>query len=376
VNLLIVAVSSAKTHKGIYRHVCNIARCAADRNEVMRIILIVGEWQAKYFKDALTPLMAKLTISIAAVSDDTLVRNLWYLRTLPPLAEEFKADIVHMAFPVPIRRNSYKCPIVVSLHDLSPYDEPDDLGFPNRFFNRAVLQQCLREVDGVICVTETTLSRLKGRFPRFAHRKASVIYNTVAPDASGSHPAIDVRSPYILLTGRNDNETVLKAIKAFDCLLQTQQIDSRMSLVIVGRDGSDAAVPQSLLADVVFKDHVHFLDEASDTELHWLYKNCELLLNPELRVKDTLPVIEALVRGRRVICADIPVFREIGGDSCHYFDPHAEAELHTLANAVSSSLMAPPREVVNRARFASIEVAHQYAALYKQLIDAAEGSAI
>jgi len=229
----------------------------------MRITLIVGEW----------PLMMKLTISVAAVSDDTLARNLWYLRALPVLAHEVKADVIRMAFPVPMRRSSYKCPAVVSLHDLLPYDEPNDLGFPNLFCNRVVLQQCLKESDGVIGVTETTLSRSKGRFPRFAHRKASVIYNTTL-ESSDPRPPIEGRSLYILLTGHNNNETLLTVIKAFDYLLQIKKIAPDMSLAVM--------------------------------------------------------------------------------------------EVH-----VCSALMGPPRKVENCERFASVDVARQYAAHYKQLIDAA-----
>ena len=113
------------------------------------------------------------------ISNDAFARNIWYLRELPMLANEVAADIVHLSFPVPIRRSAMRCPVVVSLHDLYPYDEPNNFGFPKVFFNRVFLQQCLREVDCVACVSETTLSRLKARFPRFAHRKSVVIYNCV-----------------------------------------------------------------------------------------------------------------------------------------------------------------------------------------------------
>ena len=111
------------------------------------------------------------------IPNEAFARNIWYLRELPKLADKVAADIVHLSFPAPIRRRTIRCPVVVSLHDLYPYDEPNNFGFPKVFFNRVFLEQCLGEVDCVACVSEITLSTLKARFPRFAHRKSVVIHN-------------------------------------------------------------------------------------------------------------------------------------------------------------------------------------------------------
>src|SRR3989442_8150133 len=178
-NLLITAISSATGPSGICRHAYNLVRCAASRGEISQITLALGKWQESYFRNSFNLEAIKVKLLSVDIANDAFARNIWYLRDLPMLANEVAADIVHLSFPVPIRRSATRCPVVVSLHDLYPYDEPNNFGFPKVFFNRVFLQQCLKEVDCVACVSETTLSRLKVRFPRFAHRKSVVVHNCV-----------------------------------------------------------------------------------------------------------------------------------------------------------------------------------------------------
>src|SRR5258707_13614530 len=172
-NLLITAVSSATGPSGICRHAYNLARCAAGNGE-MQVTLALGRWKEAYFRKSFCLETMKVSLVSVDISNDALARNMWYLRELPRLADGVVADIVHLSFPVPIRRSMMRCPVIVSLHDLYPYDESNNFGFLKVFFNRVFLQQCLKEVDCIACVSETTHSRLKARL---AHRKSVVVHN-------------------------------------------------------------------------------------------------------------------------------------------------------------------------------------------------------
>ena len=79
------------------------------------------------------------------------------------------------------------------------------------------------------------------------------------------------------------------------------------------------------------------------------------------------PVAEALFCGSRVVCADIPVFREIGGNACHYFDLHAESGPSAMVAAICDALVAPIKIAERLDRFALENVAKEYANLYGQL---------
>src|SRR5712691_330432 len=57
---------------------------------------------------------------------------------------------------------------------------PTIVVFQRCFSTEYFFNNVSKEVDCVACVSETTLSRLKVRFPRwFAHRKAVVVHNCV-----------------------------------------------------------------------------------------------------------------------------------------------------------------------------------------------------
>ncbi len=94
---------------------------------------MVGKWQEAYFRSAFHLADDKLDLIPVNISNDAFSRNLWYLREMPGVADDVRADVVHLSFPVPLRRSAMRCPVVVSLHDLYPYDEPDNFGFPRVF---------------------------------------------------------------------------------------------------------------------------------------------------------------------------------------------------------------------------------------------------
>jgi hypothetical protein len=67
------------------------------------------------------------------------------------------------------------------------------------------------------------------------------------------------------------------------------------------------------------------------------------------------------------VCSDIPAFREIGGEACHYFDLHAESGFSAMTVAICNALAEPAREAQRLERFSLENIAGEYAALYVQL---------
>src|SRR5260370_26557077 len=367
-NLLITAISSATGPSGICRHAYNLVRCAASRGEVFRITLALGKWQELYYRKSFDLKALRVNVVSVNISNDAFTRNLWYLRELPKLADEVAADIVHLSFPAPIRRSAMRCPVVVSLHDLYPYDEPNNFGFPKVFFNRAFLQQCLKEVDCVACVSETTLSRLKVRFPRLEHRKSVVVHNCVTIGSNQSVSPAGNRCKFALMIAQHRaNKNIPLALKAFEELLRRKKIDKHTSLLLVGNHGPETAAIRSLIKQRSLEASVELIDGVSDGELRWLYTNCEFLMAPSSMEGFGLPVAEGLFCGSRIVCSDIPAFREIGGDACHYFDLHAESGSSAMVEAICNALAERARPAKGLERFFLENVAGEYAALYVQL---------
>lgn len=91
-------------------------------------------------------------------------------------------------------------------------------------------------------------------------------------------------------------------------------------LVLVGRIGWERGFPVKA-PDITVLGHV------SDDELATLYASCTAFVFPSFYEGFGIPVHEALLAGAPVLCADTPVFREIGGDLVHYADPHDDVAL-------------------------------------------------
>ena len=367
-NLLIAAVSSATGPSGICRHAYNLARCAIRRTEIKQVALVVGKWQALYFHNLFRLENAKVLIIPVDISNKALARNFWYLHGLPKLIEELRVDVLHLSFPVPIHKTAIRCPIVASLHDLYPYDEPDNFGFPKVLFNRMLLQQCLGEADCIACVSETTLSRLRARFPRVAHRKALVIHNCVTIQCCDSKTPFCGQHHYLLMVAQHRaNKNILLALEAFDQLLCSGILPKETLLILVGNQGPETRKIRNTIKRRLLRKNVKLIMEISDEELKWLYKNCDLLIAPSLTEGFGLPVVEALLCGSRVVCSDISAFREIGGEACQYFDLHAESVFLTMKVAICRALEQPARSLPQLEKFSLEHATEKYAALYTQL---------
>jgi glycosyltransferase involved in cell wall biosynthesis len=368
-NLLITAMSAATGPSEISRHVCNLVRCAVSRKEILRITLVIGKWQEPFFQSVLNLGNTKLTVILIDISNDAYTRNLWHLRELPDMAEKVAADLVHLSFPVPIRRGAIKCPVVISLHDLYPYDEPDNLGFPTLFFNRVFLQRCLREVDCVVCASETTFARLKERFPYVAHGKAIVIYNCVHTSEDEVELPMIAKYQFILMVAEHRaNKNISLALEVFENLLRGRIFDEEVLLLLVGNHGSETTTIKSVVARRRLEENVRLMDGVSDPQLKWLFTHCKLLIAPSWSEGFGSPVLEGRFCGSRIVCSDIPSFREIGGDACQYFDLHARSVSSAMTMAICNAMAEPARTINVPERFLPENVAGEYLALYMRLV--------
>jgi glycosyltransferase involved in cell wall biosynthesis len=100
-------------------------------------------------------------------------------------------------------------------------------------------------------------------------------------------------------------------------------------LVFVGRRGwFDEAIASELESHPEKGRRLFWFNDAGDADLAYLYDHARALVLPSFAEGFGLPIVEAAWRGRPVLCSDIPVFREVGGEGAIYFrvnDPEALA---------------------------------------------------
>jgi len=276
---------------------------------------------------------------------------------------------------VPVRPGAFQCPVVLTLHDLYPYDIPDNFGFPKVLFNRAVLRQCLKRVDAIACVSQCTLSRLQSLLPQLA-RKATVVYNSVAAhayaEADAPLPVLNAKPFLLCVAQHRRNKNMLLALRVFHRLIWTRCLPVGMQLIIVGIAGPETAAINHFISTSCLARNVVLLNGITDTQLQWCYRNCSLLLAPSLIEGFGLPVAEALLAGCRVVCSDIPAFRELGCDNCN-FVALGQQQLEAFAEAVLATLLTHRPQPCSFPRHSPKVIADEYMRIYSALLSSPRG---
>ncbi len=370
-HILISAVSATRSPSGVCRYAANLALSLASTNDVSRITLLVGSWQERYFNTAFPLQSQKIKIVPVDIARDPIARNIWYSGKLAQVAGKYRPNLVHLSFPVPFKRAQFDCPVVSSLHDLYPYDIPENFGYPRVLLNRAFLKRCLRQSDFVVCGSGFTFERLKSFMPLVAETKSARIYPCVAIDSAHFQrpvlPGLDER-PFLLAVAQHRKNKNLGLLLAAFAELRGRASGDDLRLVIVGGEGPETPYLRRLTRQLSLEKHLVLRQALADSALCWLYRNCVLVVAPSTIEGFGLPVIEALQCGSRVLCSDIPAFREVGGKACHYFSLDVESPALALANSIRMAMQAEPKCPLHLDRFSPREVAAQYVALYSSLI--------
>jgi glycosyltransferase involved in cell wall biosynthesis len=371
-HILICAVSSSRQPSGICRHAANLARLLAARNEVSTITLLVGSWQTKYFSGAFGLNGTKLRMVPVDASPSAVARNMWYLRQLPSMAREYRPDVVHLSFPIPFDPHRLNYPVVTSLHDLYPYDIPENFAWSRVFFNRMFLRQCLRYSASIVCISEFTLQRLRLFLPNIASTKALRIYQSVefgsVKKQKPAVPEINGRPFLLAVAQHRKNKNLDLLLEGFADLRERGGQWEETGLLIVGSSGPETARLKRIVEQLSLQEHVLFIAGVTDSELSWLYTNCEMLIAPSTIEGFGLPVVEGLQCGARVLCSDIPAFREAAGNAVHYFDLCSSSPAKRLADAAIVAYQESAKRLEGRERFSADSIAHQYVSLYSKLL--------
>ena len=372
--IVIAAASHASNISGLQRHALNVARCLLLESEVTAVHLVIAPWQRKFVHGQYFAEDTRLQVHIAEMERGSLSRNLWYYRKLPALAARLKADLVHLSYPMPLNSAAFSCPTMVTLHDMYPYEIPMNFGFPKFIFNRIVLQQCLRNVEAIAAVSDTTLFRLRQNAPPSVWQKATRIYNCVEPG-----PVCNVTSPifswkdrrFLLCVAQHRrNKNIPLLIRTFANMLRSGQAADDLKLVIVGIAGPETRMIHRLVSNLGVKANVDFLEGLSEAELQWCYTRCDAVVCTSTTEGFGLPVAEALLAGSRVVCSDIPAFREVGDGHCRFVAVGNDDE-RALAAEIASALMEPKSPPRRLPQFSASVLAKQYITLYRKLIRSA-----
>jgi glycosyltransferase involved in cell wall biosynthesis len=342
-HVLIAALSRFQQPTGICRYAANLARCLNDADHIGNVTVAVGEWQTDYFQRCFAVSGPKISMLSVPIANSVLERNSWYTIGLPRLARRLRPDLVHLGYPTPILPCSFPVPVVATVHDLYPFEFSSGFRGQPSLLKQALFRMTLANADAIACVSATTAEALRRRFPRLASRKpVSLICNYAQLAVAGNTQRLEtlgrLRAPFILSVAQHrPNKRLHLLIEAFHKLRQSTA--PNIMLAIVGSPETETGRLNALAARLGIESQISWLHSVSDAALACLYQNCAAYVCPSAVEGFCLPVLEARLFSRAVVCSDIPALREVGGPDCYYFDSKGD-EGANLAGTINTAMMA------------------------------------
>jgi len=372
-HILIPALHRPTKPTGVCRHAVNLAQCLAYADSVRQVTLLIGDWQRDYFARSFVLDSEKIRTVSVNIKNSSVARNRWFMVGLPRLAQQLQPDIIHMSFPFPFVRQWFQAAIASTIHDLYPYECPENFGYPQVWFNQLFLQQCVRNSDGLTCVSRCTLDALEHYFPRAASRKqTAVVYNVVDFEQIATKPPQSLagaeEAPFLLTVAQHrKNKNLDMLIAAYAKLWHQGALKPAMRLLLVGSSGPETTRLTEQVETLNLQGQIVFLAGLEDAELRWLYENASLFVIPSSTEGFCLPLVEALNCGCPVVCSDIPIFREVGSSRCTYF-PLTETAVDNLAIAIAEQIDHPAAHAdEGDTRFSKATVSQSLLSFYQTL---------
>jgi glycosyltransferase involved in cell wall biosynthesis len=153
-----------------------------------------------------------------------------------------------------------------------------------------------------------------------------------------------------------NNENMVRAFAEFN-----KKAGGKYKLVITSDFSNQSkATLGTISTDIIFAGYV------TDGELSWLYKNCEALLFVSKTEGLGLPILEAVGAGKKVICSDIKVFREISEEAFYFADPN---NIQSISDALNNALISEDNWINKNKLYPSIGRIFSWPAVAKTCIE-------
>lgn len=213
---------------------------------------------------------------------------------------------------------------VVTLHDLADQIHPE--WFSRRYvaWRRVILPRLLRNVRGIITISEYSRRTIVDRFP-FAEEKIEVIYNGVntehfyrrgEEEVERVRRSLGLHRPYLVTVGSLDpRKNINRLLRAWKGL--PREVREEHELVIAGASSDKF----NFELDERPAETVRFLGYVDHAKLPALYCGARGFVYPSLFEGFGLPVLEAMACGVPVYTSNTTALGEIANGTALKGDP-------------------------------------------------------
>jgi len=242
---------------------------------------------------------------------------------------------------------TYRHQITV-LHDIAPAIRPQDFTFPFRVqWQLAVRFGMLRRGQRLVTVSHASQREIAERFG-VDPASIEVVYEGADSLPLAPRQASSDGGTRVVAFGRHGAAKNTRAVIDALALLPDS---SDVEVEFVGN--LDPELAPHAASRGVAPDRIRWTGPVSDDDLAAAFARADAFIWPSLHEGFGLPPLEAQRLGAPVLASDIPINREILGDSAWYFAPTRPEELASLLSEISGSPAL--RETLSQASLANAE---------------------
>ncbi|WP_208730829.1 glycosyltransferase family 4 protein [Leptospira bouyouniensis] len=235
----------------------------------------------------------------------------------------------------------FKLPIpsYVNYHDLNFISAPETMAKWNYWQHKLLSPVTLKNADKIFCLSKNTKEEIIEFRPKYKD-KCIVVYPGVAKTKTNLS-ALTVKFPkdFFLTVGTLEpRKNINRIVDAFINFKKNHPKDKH-SLLIMGRKGwgEEGDILYQKLNDPITKSTgIHFIENPNENTLALAFKNCKAFFFPSLHEGFGLPLLEAMLEGKRCVASDIPVFKEILSEKCDLYVPAKDTSAWTNAFQILS----------------------------------------
>lgn len=226
-------------------------------------------------------------------------------------------------FYTPTHYSPSPCPIptIPTIHDIGYLKNPTEFNAKDFYQLKNWTVKSITQAKHIIAVSEFTKNQIIKEY-KIDPKKITVIPNGITKykknlktECQKVLNKFKINKPYFLSVG------TLKPNKNYPFLIKSFSKLSGFQLVISGKKGWQYDEIYQTVTNLKLQDSVIFTDYVKDKEKNILYQCATAIVLPSLYEGFGIPAIESQSFGTPVILSDIPVFREIMGNSATYIDP-------------------------------------------------------
>lgn len=231
---------------------------------------------------------------------------------------------------LPIRK--LPIPSYVNYHDLNFISAPETMAKWNYWQHKLLSPITMKNADKIFCLSKNTKEEII-QFESEYRNKCLVVYPGVSKTKTiASKNQIKFPKDFFLTVGTLEpRKNINRLVDAFLDFKKKNPKDKH-SLLIMGRKGwgEEGTFLYEKLNDPKIKSlGVHFIENPNENTLALAFQHCKAFFFPSLHEGFGLPLLEAMLEGKRCVASDIPVFKEILSDKCDLYVPPKDTEAWT-----------------------------------------------